>query len=119
VLQVARSNVVSSLFYGVSAEVIAEWCAVSVKTAKRWKRGESPPTASAMKLFRLHRDRQVLGAEWDGWLINGGTIVDPDGNETTQEQLRAYVFVYQLCRELAREDPQALQTLQRLTAKRA
>lgn len=96
------ANVVSSVFYGISAELIAEWCAVSVETARRWKAGESHPSPTALKLFAIYRERLVLGQEWHGWLINKATIVDPEGNATTQGQLRAYYLNLQLLAQLCR-----------------
>ena len=96
------SNVVSGVFFGYSAELISAWCLVSLETANKWKRGESMPSPQALKLFELHRDRRILGAGWDGWLVNKAELVDPEGNATTQGQLRAYYQVYQLCHELMR-----------------
>lgn len=116
----ARENerVVSSVFYGYSAEVLSQWCCVSLHTAITWKKGEASPSAPALRLFELHRDRRVLAAEaWGGWRVSDDGLADPEGNVTTQEQLRAYHFVYQLAAELAREDPEAherLLELQRL-----
>jgi hypothetical protein len=56
-----------------------------------------------VKLFLLHRDRAVLGAAWKGWVIKGESIVDPDGNETSQPLLRNYFWVVQIARALAAE----------------
>jgi hypothetical protein len=113
---VSRSNVVFGAFYGFPAELVAEWCGVSVRTAQRWKDGQSRPSTSALKLFLLHRERKVLGKEWDGWLINRETLVDPEGNSTTQGQLRAYAHVYALCHELVKRDKEAAELLRRLIA---
>lgn len=113
---VSRSNVVFGPFYGYPSELVAEWCGVSVRTATRWKTGQSRPPPSALKLFLLHRERRVLGKEWAGWLINQNTLVDPEGQSTTQGQLRAYAHVYALCRELARRDKDAVALLDRLIA---
>lgn len=110
----ARSPVVSSVFYGYPAELVANWCGVTVRTAERWKRGERKPSTSAVKLFELHRSRRVLGCEWDGWSVNGASIFDPEGNETSQAQLRAYYLVYQLCQELRRHDPAAVAEFERI-----
>jgi transcriptional regulator with XRE-family HTH domain len=101
---VVRSRVVSSVFYGYPAEVVADWCGVSVETARRWKNGQRKPSPSSLKLFALYRDRKVLGKEWSGWIVKQGVIVDPESNETTQGQLRAYFQVYQLAHVLARGD---------------
>lgn len=101
------ANVVSSVFYSYPPEVIAEWCAVSIETAQRWKAGESRPSSTALKLFALYRDRLVLGQEWNGWLVNRATIVDPEGNATTSGQLRAYYLNLQLLAELCRRNEDA------------
>lgn len=110
----SQSKVVFGVFYGFPAELVAEWCGVHVRTAQRWKDGRSQPSLSALKLFRLHSERRVLGKEWNGWLINQGNLVDPEGQSTTQGQLRAYAHVYALCRELARGDKSAESLLDRL-----
>lgn len=112
----SRQNVVFGAFYGYPAELVAEWCGVSVRTAQRWKDGRSRPPRLALRLFTLHAERRVLGKEWDGWLINRETLVDPEGNSTTQGQLRAYAHVYALCRELSRKDQSAGELLDRLVA---
>jgi hypothetical protein len=79
-----------SVFYGYPAELIALWCAVSPRTAASWKAGKGKPSRQALRLFALHRDERVLDDQWRGWRIRKGTLVDPDGNATTQAQLRTY-----------------------------
>lgn len=109
------ASVVFGEFYSFPAELIAEWCAVSVETARKWKNGDQQPSRSALKLFRLHAARRVLAAPaWDGWSVRDDRILDPEGNETTQGQLRAYYLVYQHCRELAKRDCDATAELERL-----
>ena len=51
---------VLNLFYGYPAELIAEWCAVSRKTAELYKRGVRKPSRQALRLFCLHRDGKIL-----------------------------------------------------------
>jgi|HubBroStandDraft_1064217.scaffolds.fasta_scaffold145682_3 hypothetical protein len=92
-----------SIFDGFPAEVIARWCAVSVKTAELYKAGVRRPSRQSLRLFALHRDRRLLGDAWAGWLINGDSIVDPEGNATSARQLRAYFLVVQLAAAQARE----------------
>jgi hypothetical protein len=111
---VARSPVVSSVFYGYPAELVAQWCGVTVRTAERWKRGERRPSTSAVELFELYRARRVLGSEWNGWLVKDALLVDPEGNETSQAQLRAYYLVYQLVGELRRHDAEAAAAFERI-----
>lgn len=65
------------------------------------------PSAQTRQLFLLHRDGRVLNDAWPGWRINGDRLFDPEGTATTQGQLRAYAFVYQLAAEYARQNPDA------------
>jgi hypothetical protein len=101
--RIVATATIHSIFEGYPAEVVARWCAVSVKTAQLYKSGLRRPSRQSLRLFALQRDRQVLGAPWAGWLINGDSIVDPDGNATTVGQLRAYFLVTQVASALARE----------------
>lgn len=106
-----------SIFYGYPAELVSEWCCVSLRTARLYKSGEKRPSKQAAKLFLLHRDRRVLTTGWRDWIVKDGAIVDPDGNETTRAQLRGYWLVMQYARELARErGPESVEHLLRLLA---
>ena len=96
-----------NIFYGTPARVIAEWCQVHANTAYQYKRGDRVPSPQSRKLFLLHRDGRVLNDSWVGWRIHGDRLVDPEGQITTQGQLRAYVLVYQLAAELVRQHPEA------------
>jgi hypothetical protein len=96
---------VLTAFYGYPAEIVARWCAVSLDTAKLYKAGKRKPSRQSLKLFALHRDGYVLGEEWCGWAAREGKLIDPEGNSTTQAQLRAYWIVMQYAAELARRDP--------------
>ncbi|MBV8784241.1 MAG: hypothetical protein JOZ67_08655, partial [Gammaproteobacteria bacterium] len=90
------------MFYGYPAELIAEWCAVSLSTAHAYKSGRLKPSRLALKLFTLHRDRRVLTAEWKGWVIKPDAIVDPEGNETNRNLLRMYQVMMAYAHDLAR-----------------
>lgn len=96
---------VLTAFYGYPADLVARWCRVSLLTARLYKTGVRKPSRTAFRLFVLHRDRRVLGDGWADWSVNGLTLVDPDGNVTTQAQLRAYWLVMQLAAELANRNP--------------
>jgi hypothetical protein len=102
----ANGNVV---FYGYPLELIARWCGVSAQTALLYKTGARKPSRQALRLFTLHRDRRVLGPEWNEWVVKGDRLVSPEDNEFTQGQLRAYILVMQLARELASKDPTKLE----------
>jgi hypothetical protein len=93
-----------SPFYGYPPKLIADWCGVSVQTARAYKNGSKRPSRAAMKLFRLYRESKVLGEEWDGWAVDAKSIVDPDGNATTRSQLMAYWIIMQYAYEAARID---------------
>ena len=96
-----------SIFYGYPAELIAQWCGVSVKTASQWKSATRKPSRQALRLFVLHRDRKVLGPEWRGWQVVGTKLVDPDGNPTTQGQLHGYFLILQWVASVASRDPES------------
>ena len=106
-----------TIFYGYPAELVAEWCCVSLRTARALKAGKRKPSPTVAKLFLLHRDRRVLGPEWRGWVITPKSIVDPDGAETSRIQLHGYWLIMQYAREIAREQgPEAFEHFQRLLA---
>ena len=105
---------VRSIFYSYPAELIACWCSVSVETASCWKAGTRRPSRQALKLFTLNRDRRVLGDAWRDWKLQDGTIIDPEGNSTTQAQLRSYWLIIQYAAELARRNPDDYEHFQSL-----
>jgi hypothetical protein len=94
-----------SIFHGYPPETIAQWCGVTVPTARLYKSGARKASRAVMRLFTLHRDGRVLGAEWVGWKSCKGVITDPDGNSTSMRQLRMYFFVMQYAAALAGRDP--------------
>lgn len=113
-------RIVSGVFYGYPAELVAEICGVELETAQRWKSGEVTPSRPALRLFDLHRRRKVMASSaWEGWVVKDDALVDPDGNETTQAQLRAYYFVFQLAAELAHDSPEALERLAQIQTEAA
>lgn len=90
-----------SVFYGYPDHLIANWCGVSLRTAAGYKAGKISPSKAVMRLFLLHREGRVLGSEWKDWRVKADGLVDPDGNETTRAQLRAYFYIVQFARGLA------------------
>jgi Phage protein len=94
--------------------LIQSWCTVSRQTAYLYKIGARKPSRQALRLFVLNRDGRVLGDDWDGWAVHRGKLVDPDGNETTRDQLRAYWLMLQLARELTSRDSKRLEEYWRL-----
>jgi Putative ATPase subunit of terminase (gpP-like) len=95
-----------SVFQGYPAELIAQWCGVDPATAALWKQNKRKASRQALRLFTLHRDGRILGDAWRGWAVRDGQIFDPDGNGTTEPQLRGYWIMMQYAAELARRDPQ-------------
>jgi len=105
-----------SIFYAFPANLIARWCGVSPATAMLWKQNKRKPSLQALRLFTLHRDELLLGEPWRGWKVRGATIVDPDGNATSQTQLRAYWLIVQYASELSKRDPIEYERFQSLLA---
>lgn len=100
------SPAVFTIFHGYPAELVAEWCGISIASARLYKSGRRKPSKAVAKLFLLHRDRRVLGPQWRDWVIKADSIVDPDGNETSRSLLHNYSWIVQFARRLAydRED---------------
>jgi hypothetical protein len=93
---------VFSIFDGYPAELIAEWCAVSVKSASLYKTGRRKASRQALRLFVLHRDGRVLSGVWRDCCIRGDRLIDPEDQGVTVGQLRAYWIAMQLAAEYAR-----------------
>jgi len=77
-------------FYGYPAHLVAEWCCVSVQTARNWKSGIRRPSPHALKLFLLHRDGQIIPASWRRWKFVKEVLYDPESGPLTERSLRAY-----------------------------
>ncbi len=102
------------IFYGVPAEIISEVCGVTLRQARAYKRGTAQAHASVIQLVTLHTEGRILGDAFAGWQTRGAELMDPEGHRTSQSMLRAYAFVWQLARELARQDPVAMESLDRI-----
>lgn len=92
----------ASPFYGYPAELIAEWCGVSVGTAQHYKAGRRKPPTPVLRLFRLYRDGKVLGPEWEGFIVHGNMINGPDGKVISQTQL---LYTALLAQRLSEDSP--------------
>ena len=101
----------AALFYGFPATLIAEVLCVTRQTASHFKSGIRRPGPTSLRLWTLYHNGRILGDEWDGWQARDGALFDPEGHRTTQPQLRAYAYVWDLARELARGDPIATEAL--------
>lgn len=83
-------------FFNISE--IARLCEISLKTAQRWKAGQSVPPKSALMVLR--RDLGCFHLAWSGWQIREGFLYSPEGwkastgdvlsIQLTQAQLAAY-----------------------------
>lgn len=76
-------------FFNISD--LALICAVSIKTAARWKRGQTVPPATALMVLR--RDLGCLHPEWAGWTISArGELCSPENWITTPGAVLAMHF---------------------------
>lgn len=70
---------------------IARICRISLKTAARWKNGQTVPPATA--LIVLRRDLGCLHPEWRGWTISHrGELCSPENWITTPGAVLAMHF---------------------------
>ena len=97
-------------FYGYPEELIAEWCCVSVQTARLYKTGRRRPSKRVLKLFRLYRERRVLTDEWGGHKVIGDRLYAPNGVHFEPSHLVLWGLVRQALRE---KDPDAYEELLR------
>ncbi len=85
-----------SLFYGYPAELIAEWCGVSVGTAEHYKAGRRKPPTPVLRLIRLYRDGKVLGREWEDYRIVDERLFGPDGKHIRPNDIVLWQLGWQL-----------------------
>lgn len=76
-----------SVTYGIQAEEIARICKVGIRTARRWKSGESEMPKTAEML--LAGDLGMLDPAWRGWTIRKGQLTSPEGWQATPGHVRA------------------------------
>ena len=97
--------------YGIPIKEIARRCAVSEKTATRWKDGTTCPPQTA--LWILAADLKCFDPEWRGWTIKGGELVSPEGWCITMADVRAtplqrqQIAIYQSENRRLRDDLEA------------
>ena len=80
---------VLSIFYGYPDEVVAAWCGITAAAVRQYKTGKRKPSRTVVRLFMLHREGRVLGAQWKGWQVKPDSLVDPEGNETRPPEAAA------------------------------
>ncbi len=97
-----------SPFYGYPAELIAEWCGVSVGTAEHYKAGRRKPPTPVLRLFRLYRDGKVLGKSWEQYKVVDEKLFCPDGRFVAEAHISHLAIV---CQMLAEKDPDGYEAL--------
>jgi len=95
-------------FYGYPAELIAEWCCVSVQSAEHYKAGRRKPSNRVLKLFRLHRDGKVLGDAWEDYRVIDERLFGLDGKSIRPTDIALWELVWQIAAEADRERYHAL-----------
>lgn len=63
--------------FGINIKELARICRVSLKTAMRWKDGQTVPPQTALMVLR--RDLGCFSEYWRGWTVNGEDLVSPEG----------------------------------------
>ena len=94
----------ASPFYGFPAEVIAEWCGVSIGTAEHYKAGRRKPPTPVLRLFRLYRDGKILDDDWQEYKVVDGKLFGPDGRHVRPSDIALMGLVWQA---LAEKDPES------------
>lgn len=94
---------VLNMFYGYPAELVAQWCCISIQTAHKYKLNTLKPSKQSVALFRLHADKRIIPRDWEGWAFHDGKLFNPQEVPLTQAQLEAYQYIYKLASEYAPE----------------
>jgi transcriptional regulator with XRE-family HTH domain len=77
--------------FSLHVSEIAQKCKVSLKTAARWKSGQSVPPATALMI--LVRDLGCIHPDWKGWAISHrGELCSPENWIATPGAIRAMQF---------------------------
>jgi hypothetical protein len=61
---------ISEVFLGYPPELVAEICAVSVGTARQYKRGTRSPSPPAMRLWELYISGRIMPDSWVQYAFN-------------------------------------------------
>src|ERR1043165_4704548 len=63
--------------YGRPVSEVMHLCRISLKTARRWKQGQSVPPETALMILR--GDLGCFDSAWSGWRLQNGFLVSPEG----------------------------------------
>lgn len=99
----ARSKSDCSQFYGYPVEEIMRVCVVGKATAKHYKRGKRLPSPQAARPWELHIQGRTLGADWDGFRVHRGELVDPDGLVYTAGEIATIPLLHAQIAELRKQ----------------
>jgi hypothetical protein len=77
--------------YGIPIKEIARICGVSLKTAQRWKAGQSVPPKPALMI--LEQDLGCFHPDWAGWTMKRGLLCSPEGWEATPGHVRGLQMI--------------------------
>ncbi|AOU98027.1 hypothetical protein BI364_08690 [Acidihalobacter yilgarnensis] len=81
---------------GLSEEQAAQIAGVSLRTWRRWERGESPMPTSAWQWFRTVTDGLPLVKDWEGWGFKDGKLWSPENEGFTPGQIRSLTYLQAL-----------------------
>ena len=82
-------------------------CVVSKATAQHFKRGSRPPSPQAERLWQLHTEGRILGAEWGRYRVHRDELIDPDGLVYKAGEIATLPFLHGQIAELRRQLDQA------------
>lgn len=80
-------------FYGYSAELISDWCMVTIGTAYEYKSGRRRPSRQVRYLFDMRSKGLLLADAFEGWRVVNGVLLSPDGLAFTPGELNAHALL--------------------------
>lgn len=94
---------VCNQFYGYQVEEIMRVCVVSKATAPHFKRGARLPSPQAQRLWEIHIQGRILGAEWGRYRVHCDELIDPDGLVYTAGEIATLPFLHAQIAELRKQ----------------
>ena len=73
--------------YGIPISELRRLCRISLKTAQRWKAGQTVPPETALMILR--GDLGCFDPAWSGWRIRSDKLYSPEGWEAPMGEVRA------------------------------
>ena len=88
---------------GLGVVEVADMLDVTERTIRNWENGTSAIPYAAFRVVRLAGGHQLVGKEWDGWMLWNGKLWTPENRGFEPHELRYVANYLWMAREWLRE----------------